>query len=154
MHKMNDGDESALSRFESAARLRGDSARGERRPRRALDELQPALEPDVFLPATAERRFVVALNNFDAPVDSLRSQTLVVDHYVVVTRFIREAGPAALQPIVGPTAKKRYQDFASLYVRREKHANSARRHRTHRHVSNDDRDRAFRGWRVTIRIAS
>jgi DNA-binding transcriptional LysR family regulator len=35
--------------------------------RRALDELQLALEPDVFSPATAERSFVVAL---DAPVVS------------------------------------------------------------------------------------
>jgi hypothetical protein len=26
-------------------------------------------------------------------------------------------GPAALQPVVGSTAKKRDQDFASLYVR-------------------------------------
>jgi DNA-binding transcriptional LysR family regulator len=34
--------------------------------RRALDELQLALEPDVFSPATAERIFVVALNNFGA----------------------------------------------------------------------------------------
>ena len=34
--------------------------------RRALDELQLALEPDVFSPATAERNFVVALNNFGA----------------------------------------------------------------------------------------
>src|ERR1700722_15162004 len=113
MHEMNDDDESALSRSEPAAGLRGDSARGERRPRRrtpasqpaghrlkdqlfvrtpagmsptpraeqlarpvrrALDELQLALEPDVFSPATAERIFVVALNNFgaialDAPGD-------------------------------------------------------------------------------------
>jgi hypothetical protein len=42
--------------------------------RRALDELQLALEPDVFSPATAERSFFVELNNFgaialDAPVD-------------------------------------------------------------------------------------
>ena len=42
--------------------------------RRALDELQLALEPDVFSPATAERSFVVALDNFgaialDTPVD-------------------------------------------------------------------------------------
>ena len=115
MHEMNDGDESALSRSESAARLRGDSARGGASPgaaerlhlsqpatshalsrlrhrlkdqlfvrtpagmtptpraeqlarpvRRALDELQLALEPDVFSPATAERIFVVALNNFGA----------------------------------------------------------------------------------------
>ena len=56
--------------------------------RRALDELQLALEPDVFSPATAERIFVVALNNFgaialDAPVDRFAAQTLVVDHYVV-----------------------------------------------------------------------
>jgi hypothetical protein len=35
--------------------------------RRALDELQLALVPDVFSPATAERSFVVAL---DAPVVS------------------------------------------------------------------------------------
>jgi DNA-binding transcriptional LysR family regulator len=34
--------------------------------RRALDELQLALEPDIFSPATAERSFVVALNNFGA----------------------------------------------------------------------------------------
>jgi hypothetical protein len=34
--------------------------------RRALDELQLALEPDVFSPATAERSLVVALNNFGA----------------------------------------------------------------------------------------
>ena len=34
--------------------------------RRALDELQLALESDVFSPATAERSFVVALNNFGA----------------------------------------------------------------------------------------
>jgi DNA-binding transcriptional LysR family regulator len=34
--------------------------------RRALDELQLALEPDVFSPATAGRIFVVALNNFGA----------------------------------------------------------------------------------------
>jgi DNA-binding transcriptional LysR family regulator len=34
--------------------------------RRALDELQLALEPEVFAPATAERSFVVALNNFGA----------------------------------------------------------------------------------------
>lgn len=34
--------------------------------RRALDELQLALEPEVFSPATAERSFVVALNNFGA----------------------------------------------------------------------------------------
>src|SRR3984957_6747472 len=114
MHEMNGSNESALSRSEPAARLRGDSARGERRPRRrtpasqsagheprvepvappverpvvrphpnghepnpargavgatgapALDELQLALEPDVFSPATAERSFVVALNNFGA----------------------------------------------------------------------------------------
>ena len=90
--------------------------------RRALDELQLALEPDVFSPATAERSFVVALDNFgaialDAPVDRFRSQTLVVDYYVVVTRFSRAVGPAALQPVVGSTAKKRDQDFASLYVR-------------------------------------
>ena len=112
---MNSSDESAVSRSEPAAGLRGDSARGERRPRRrtpapqpagheprvepvatpverpvicphpnghepdparverlaqpvrrALDELQLALEPDVFSPATAERSFVVALNNFGA----------------------------------------------------------------------------------------
>jgi DNA-binding transcriptional LysR family regulator len=36
--------------------------------RRALDELQQALEPDTFLPATAERRFVVAVNNYAAVV--------------------------------------------------------------------------------------
>jgi DNA-binding transcriptional LysR family regulator len=34
--------------------------------RRALDELQLALEPDVFSPATAEYSFVIALNNFGA----------------------------------------------------------------------------------------
>ena len=34
--------------------------------RRALEELQLALEPDVFSPATGERSFVVALNNFGA----------------------------------------------------------------------------------------
>jgi DNA-binding transcriptional LysR family regulator len=34
--------------------------------RRALDELQLALEPDVFSPATAEHSFVIALNNFGA----------------------------------------------------------------------------------------
>src|ERR1700690_3216361 len=34
--------------------------------RRALDELQLALEPDVFSPATAERSFIIALNNFGA----------------------------------------------------------------------------------------
>jgi DNA-binding transcriptional LysR family regulator len=34
--------------------------------RRALDELQLALEPDVFSPATAERSFIIAFNNFGA----------------------------------------------------------------------------------------
>src|ERR1700712_4746020 len=34
--------------------------------RHALDELQFALEPEVFSPATAERRFSLALNNFGA----------------------------------------------------------------------------------------
>jgi DNA-binding transcriptional LysR family regulator len=34
--------------------------------RRALDELQRALEPEVFEASTAERSFVVALNNFGA----------------------------------------------------------------------------------------
>jgi DNA-binding transcriptional LysR family regulator len=34
--------------------------------RRALDELQQALEPDTFSPATAERRFVIAVNNYAA----------------------------------------------------------------------------------------
>jgi DNA-binding transcriptional LysR family regulator len=36
--------------------------------RRALDELQLALEPEAFSPSTAERRFVVAVNNYAAVV--------------------------------------------------------------------------------------
>jgi DNA-binding transcriptional LysR family regulator len=36
--------------------------------RRALDQLQLALEPETFSPATAERRFVVAVNNYAAVV--------------------------------------------------------------------------------------
>lgn len=36
--------------------------------RRALSELQLALEPDTFAPATAERRFVIAVNNYAAVV--------------------------------------------------------------------------------------
>ena len=51
-----------------ATRTGGPRAEQLARPvRRALDELQLALEPDVFSPATAERSFVVAL---DAPVVS------------------------------------------------------------------------------------
>jgi hypothetical protein len=58
-----------------ATRTGGPRAEQLARPvRRALDELQLALEPDVFSPATAERSFVVALDNFgaialDTPVD-------------------------------------------------------------------------------------
>src|SRR5260221_455578 len=36
--------------------------------RRALDELQLALEPEAFSPASAERRFVIAVNNYAAAV--------------------------------------------------------------------------------------
>jgi DNA-binding transcriptional LysR family regulator len=36
--------------------------------RRALDELQFALEPQAFAPATAERRFTIAVNNYAAVV--------------------------------------------------------------------------------------
>jgi DNA-binding transcriptional LysR family regulator len=36
--------------------------------RRALDELQLALEPETFNPATAERRFTIAVNNYAAVV--------------------------------------------------------------------------------------
>jgi DNA-binding transcriptional LysR family regulator len=50
-----------------ATRTGGPRAEQFARPvRRALDELQLALEPDLFSPATAERSFVVALNNFGA----------------------------------------------------------------------------------------
>ena len=45
--------------------------------RRALDELQLALEPDAFSPATAERSFVVALNNFGAIAPRRRSSANV-----------------------------------------------------------------------------
>jgi DNA-binding transcriptional LysR family regulator len=36
--------------------------------RKALDELRQALEPETFAPASAERRFVVAVNNYAAAV--------------------------------------------------------------------------------------
>jgi len=36
--------------------------------RRALDELQLALDPEIFLASTSERRFVVAVNNYAAVV--------------------------------------------------------------------------------------
>jgi DNA-binding transcriptional LysR family regulator len=36
--------------------------------RRALDELQLALEPETFIPSTADRRFTVAVNNYAAVV--------------------------------------------------------------------------------------
>src|SRR6185312_1676069 len=36
--------------------------------RRALNEMQLALEPDTFVPATATRRFAIAVNNYAAVV--------------------------------------------------------------------------------------
>src|SRR5206468_4607085 len=36
--------------------------------RRALDELQLALEPETFVPSTADRRFAIAVNNYAAVV--------------------------------------------------------------------------------------